>query len=206
MARLKPDETILIHAAGGGVGQAAIMLAQASKAKVFATVGSQDKKAFLMQTYGIPEDQIFYSRDTSFVQRVLEATSNKGVDVVLNALAGEQLRATWRCMAPFGRFVEIGKRDITTNMFLEMAPFERTVTFAGVDLGDLIQHRPETLQEIFVQVMDLMRSGSVKPVSPVHDFAVSDIETAFRSLQSGRLTGKVVLTPRSGDMVMVRLS
>ena len=205
VARLTPGETILIHAAAGGVGQSTIMLAQASKAKVFATVGSEEKKTFLMQTYGIDEDRIFYSRDTSFVQGILEATDSKGVDVVLNSLAGEQLRATWKCMAAFGRFVEIGKRDITTNMYLEMAPFESTVTFAAVDLGDLIELRPATFQEVFVEVMDLMRSGSIKPVSPVHDFAVSDIETAFRSLQSGKLIGKVVITPRPGDMVMVRL-
>ena len=206
VARLKPGETILIHAAAGGVGQSAIMLAQALKAKVFATVGSQEKKTLLIQKYGISEANIFYSRDTSFVKGVLEATDNRGVDVVLNSLAGNQLRATWKCMAPFGRFVEIGKRDITTNMYLEMAPFERTVTFVGVDLGDLIQLRPETLQEVFVEVMDLFATGSVKPVSPVHDFAVSDIEQAFRSLQSGKLAGKVVITPRSDDMVMVRLS
>ncbi len=205
VARLKPGETILIHAAAGGVGQSAVMLAQAIKAKVFATVGSQKKKTLLMQTYGIPENQIFYSRDTSFGHSILEATNGKGVDVVLNSLAGEQLRATWRCMAPFGRFVEIGKRDITTNMYLEMAPFERTVTFAAVDVGDLIQHRPKDLQNVFVEVMDLVRSGSVKPVSPVHEFAASDIEKAFRSLQSGKLAGKVVIIPRSSDMVMVRL-
>ena len=205
VARLKPGETILIHAAAGGVGQSAIMLAQALKAKVLATVGSKEKKTFLMQEYGIPEDHIFYSRDISFVQGVTEATNKKGVDVVLNSLAGEQLRASWRCMAPFGRFIEIGKRDITTNMYLEMAPFEKTVTFAGVDLGDLIHLRPETLQEVFMEVMDLIAAGCVKPVGPVHNFAVSDIERAFRSLQSGKLTGKVVITPRSGDMVMVRL-
>ena len=204
VARLKPGETILIHAAAGGVGQSAIMLAQAFKAKVLATVGSREKKEFLMQTHGIPEDQIFYSRDNSFVQEIMEATNDKGVDVVLNSLAGEQLRATWKCMAPFGRFIEIGKRDITTNMYLEMAPFESTVTFAAVDLGDLIQLRPETLQRVFVKVMDLMRSGSIKPVSPIHEFAVADVEAAFRSLQSGKLIGKVVITPRSDDMVMVR--
>lgn len=205
VARLKPGETVLIHAAAGGVGQAAIMLAQVSKAKVFATVGSREKKRFLMEKHGIPEDQIFYSRNASFAQGVTEATNGKGVDVVINSLAGEQLRATWKCMAPFGRFVEIGKRDITTNMYLEMAPFERTVTFTAVDLGDLIHLRPEILQEVFMEVMDLMRNGSVNPVSPVHNFALSDIENAFRSLQSGKLTGKVVMTPRSNDMVMVRL-
>lgn len=205
IARLRRGETILIHAAAGGVGQAGLMLAQAFKARVLVTVGSKEKKSFLIQTYGIPEDQIFYSRDASFVQGVMQATNGKGVDVVLNSLAGEQLRATWKCMAPFGRFIEIGKRDITTNMYLEMGPFERTVTFAGVDLGDLIQLRAETLQEVFVEVMELIRSGSVRPVSPVHEFAVSDIETAFRTLQNGKITGKIVIMPRPSDMVMVRL-
>ena len=204
VARLKPGEAILIHAAAGGVGQAAVMLAQATKAKVFATVSSQDKKTLLIQEYGIPEHHIFYSRDTSFVQGILKATEGRGVDVVLNSLAGEQLRATWKCMAPFGRFIEIGKKDITTNMYLEMAPFERTVTFAAVDLGDVIQHRPKTLQKVFLEVMDLVRSGAVKPVTPVHEFTVSNIETAFRSLQSGKLAGKVVITPHATDMIMVR--
>ena len=203
VARLEPDETILIHAAAGGVGQAALMLAQALKAHVFATVGSQEKKEFLMRRFHIPGERIFYSRDTSFARDVLEATNGKGVDVVLNSLAGEQLRATWKCMAPFGRFVEIGKRDITRNMNLEMGPFEHTVTFAGVDLGDLIQHRPQALQGVFIEVIDKIRTGTVEPVSPIHEFAVSDIETAFRSLQSGRLMGKVVIMPLPGDTVMV---
>ena len=203
VARLKPDETILIHAAAGGVGQAALMLAQALKAHVFATVGSQEKKEFLMRRFQIPGQRIFYSRDTSFARDVLKATNSKGVDVVLNSLAGEQLRATWKCMAPFGRFVEIGKRDITRNMNLEMGPFEHTVTFAGVDLGDLIQHRPQALQGVFIEVIDKIRAGTVEPVSPIHEFAVSDIETAFRSLQSGRLMGKVVIMPQPGDTVMV---
>lgn len=159
-----------------------------------------------MQIHGVPEDQIFYSRDTSFAQRVLEATNGKGVDVVPSSLAGEQLRATWKCMAPFGRFVEFGKRDFTTNMYLERGPFERTVTFAAVDLGNLIQHRPMTLQKVFVEVMDLVRSGSVKPVGPIHEFAVSDIETAFRFLQSGKLAGKVVITPHAEHQCTVGLS
>ena len=106
-------------------------------------------------------------------------------------------------MAPFGRFVEIGKRDITRNMNLEMSPFEHTVTFAGVDLGDLIKHRPQALQEVFIEVIEKIRTGAIQPVGPIHEFAVSDIETAFRSLQSGRLMGKVVIMPRSGDTVMV---
>ena len=205
VARLRPNETILIHAAAGGVGQAAIMLAQATKARVLATVGSPEKKDFLMQTYNIPEECIFYSRDTSFAKGVIQATCDKGVDVALNSLAGEQLSATWQCMAPFGRFVEIGKRDITSNTNLEMGRFEQNVSFTAVDLTALVQHKPGLMQEVFKEVMNLFHQKTIAPVSPIHEFAVSDVETAFRSLQSGKLMGKLVIVPMADDAVMVSL-
>jgi len=203
IARLQPSETVLIHAAAGGVGQAAIMLAQATKARILTTVGSLEKKTFLMQTYNIPEECIFYSRDTSFTQGVMGATAGKGVDVALNSLAGEQLRATWECMAPFGRFVEIGKRDITSNLNLEMGRFERNVSFTAVDLTDVVYHRQNILQQLLVEVMDMFDRKIVRPVSPIHGFGVSEVETAFRSLQSGKLMGKLVIVPKEDEMVMV---
>lgn len=202
VAHLRPDETILIHAAAGGVGQAAIMLAQATKARVLATVGSPEKKEFLMQKYNVPEECIFYSRDTSFEKGVMAATSGRGIDVALNSLAGEQLSATWQCMAPFGRFVEIGKRDITGNTNLEMARFEQNVSFTAVDLTLLVQHKPALLQEVFKELMDLFRQNIIAPVSPIHEFSVFEVETAFRSLQSGKLMGKLVIVPREDDTVM----
>lgn len=203
VARLQSNETVLIHAAAGGVGQAAIMLAQARGAKVLATVGSHEKKDFLMSTYGVSADCIFYSRDTSFTQGVMEATNDKGVDVALNSLAGDQLRATWKCMAPFGRFVEIGKRDITSNMNLEMSRFERNVSFSAVDLTDLIHPRPQMLQNVFVHIMDKFKQNKIRPVAPIHEFATSEVEKAFRALGSGKLMGKLVIVPRADDMVMV---
>ena len=203
LAHMQRGETILIHAAAGGVGQAAIIIAQNLGVKVLATVGHVDKKTFLMKTYDIPEDCIFYSRDTSFAQGVLDATNGVGVDVALSSLAGEQLRATWKCMAPFGRFVEIGKRDIMTNMNLQMAPFERSVSFMAFDLGDLIQRRPAQMLQIFSELMDLMRQHKIRPVSPIHEYSVSQAESAFRSLQSGKPMGKVVLIPKINDTVMV---
>ena len=203
VARLRPGETILIHAAAGGVGQAAVMLAQTTKARVLATVGSLEKKDSLMQNYNIPEECIFYSRDTSFAKRVMEATCSRGVDVALNSLAGEQLMATWQCMAPFGRFVEIGKRDITGNTNLEMARFEQNVSFAAVDLTMLVQHRPALLQEVFKEVMDLFRQSIIAPVSPIHEFSMPEVEKAFRSLQNGNLMGKLVIVPGMADTVMV---
>ena len=203
VARLRPNETILIHAAAGGVGQAAIMLAQATRARVLATVGSLEKKEFLMKTYNIPRECIFYSRDTSFTKGVMQATQDKGVDVALNSLAGEQLMATWQCMAPFGRFVEIGKRDITNNTNLEMARFEQNVSFTAVDLTILVHHKPALLQGVFKEVMDMLRRGTIRPVSPIHEFSVSEVEKAFRSLQSGKLMGKLVIVLNSSDTVMV---
>ena len=203
VARLQPDETVLIHAAAGGVGQAAIMLAQAIGAKVLTSVGSKDKKNFLMKTYRIPEDSIFYSRDTSFRQGVMEATNGNGVDVALNSLAGDQLCATWECMAPFGRFVEIGKRDITSNMNLEMSRFEHNVSFTAVDLTDLATLKPKVLQNVFVHVMEKFKQKQIRPVSPMREFATSEAETAFRALGSGKLMGKLVIVPKAGDVVLV---
>lgn len=113
--QLQKDETILIHAAAGGVGQAAIALAQHIGAEIFATVGSQEKKELIMKQYGIPASHIFSSRDTSFAKGIMRSTNNKGVDAVLNSLAGEQLRLSWHCLASFGRFLEIGKADLFAN-------------------------------------------------------------------------------------------
>jgi NADPH:quinone reductase-like Zn-dependent oxidoreductase len=113
-ARLEKGEKILIHAAAGGVGQASIMIAQHIGAEIFATVGSQEKKDHIMKTFGIPADHIFNSRDLSFVQGIRRATNDGGVDVILNSLAGEALRESWSCLAWFGRFIELGKKDIST--------------------------------------------------------------------------------------------
>ena len=117
-ANLKKGETVLIHSAAGGVGQAAIMLSKHIGAEIFATVSSDAKKKLIMDRYGIQEDHIFNSRDDSFVQGIMRMTKKKGVDVVLNSLAGELLRKTWACTAWFGRFVEMGQKDIGKYIIL----------------------------------------------------------------------------------------
>lgn len=112
IAKLQRGESILIHGAAGGVGQAAVILAQHLGAEIFATVSSEAKKKLLMEVYGIAEDHIFNSRDDSFVNGVKRMTKERGVDVVLNSLAGEFLRKSWHCLAWFGRFIEMGQKDI----------------------------------------------------------------------------------------------
>jgi NADPH:quinone reductase-like Zn-dependent oxidoreductase/malonyl CoA-acyl carrier protein transacylase len=202
LARLSEGESVLIHAAAGGVGQAAIILSKMIGAEIFATVGSVVKKLFLMEEYGIPEDHIFYSRDTSFAKAIKRATNGNGVDVVLNSLASDALRETWDSLAHFGRFIEIGKRDITGNTRLEMSRFEHNALFASVDLTVVAAERPKIMKRLLSDVFALMDKGLAKPISPITIFSLGNVESAFRTLQSGKIMGKIVLVPEPGCKVL----
>ncbi|TLD23797.1 hypothetical protein PspLS_06375 [Pyricularia sp. CBS 133598] len=207
VANLRKGESVLIHAAAGGVGQAAVMLAQMVGADVYATVGSAAKRRFLMDTYDVPGDRIFYSRDVSFAAAVRRATGDRGgVDVVLNSLAGDALRETWECVAPFGRFVEIGKRSILANAGLGMAVFDRNATFASVDLTLVAKERPRVMRRLLDDVFRLLSYGAVRPISPITVFRVSNVEAAFRTLQAGKAHGKILVTAAPGDAVKATYS
>ena len=134
VARMSKDDSVLIHAASGGLGQAIINLCQIVGARIFATVGTLEKKRLLMDRFNIPESDIFSGRDNTFAKGVMKMTGGRGVDVIMNSLSGEALRLTWNCIAPFGRFVELGKRDFTINSRLEMRNFEKNVSFTGLDV------------------------------------------------------------------------
>ena len=121
VARLQRGESVLIHAAAGGTGQAAIQVAKHIGAEIYITVGSEEKKKLLMDTYGILEDHIFYSRNTSFAQGIMRMTNNKGVDVVLNSLSGEGLIASWECIAPVSLEKVIGFRVVANHLFSSAA-------------------------------------------------------------------------------------
>ncbi|KAK8129684.1 polyketide synthase PKS2 [Apiospora kogelbergensis] len=203
VARLKKGETVLIHAAAGGVGQAAIQIAHNMGATVFATISSLEKKELLMNEYGIPEEHIFSSRDLSFAAGVMRVTNGKGVDVILNSLAGEALRASFNCIATFGRFVEIGKRDIFANGKLDMFPFSRSVTFAACDLYTITKLDTPTTARILSKVLDMFAKGEVHAAKPQTTYTFGQIEEAFRLLQQGKHIGKVVLTAAADDVVKV---
>ncbi|KAH7305246.1 hypothetical protein B0I35DRAFT_362380 [Stachybotrys elegans] len=203
LARLQPGETILIHSAAGGVGQAAIQLAKHYGANIFVTVGSAAKSKIMQDVYGIPKDHIFNSRDTSFVQGIQRVTSGKGVDVVLNSLSGEMLRQTWNCIAPWGRFVEIGIKDIDDNSALEMRPLKRNASFAFFNLRVMLDDYIEKAGGLFGQVAELVAQGVIKPVHTPTPFPVTDILSAIRMIQSGAHIGKVVITMSPTDMVSV---
>ncbi|EKG15215.1 Beta-ketoacyl synthase [Macrophomina phaseolina MS6] len=203
VARLRAGETCLIHAAAGGVGQAAIQIAQNMGAEVFATVSSPEKRQLLMDEYGVPADHIFSSRDLSFAEGVMRMTNNRGVDVILNSLAGEALRASWDCIATFGRFIEIGKRDIFANGRLDMLPFSRSVMFAACDLYTITKLDTKTTHRILNEIISMWQSGAIRAAKPNTVYSLSQIEEAFRLLQAGKHMGKVVLTAGEKDVVKV---
>lgn len=202
IARLRKGETILIHGAAGGVGQAAIILAQHIGAIPIVTVSTEEKKQLLMRSYGIPEDHLFNSRDTSFAQGIMRLTGSRGVDVVLNSLAGEPLRLTWRCIARFGRFVELGQKDIVGNTGLDMEPFLRNVSFHSVNMLDLLDHDVPATAQVFSEVVQLLKDGIAKPIAPITSFPLSRAEEAFRLMQMGRHVGKIVLEALEDDTVL----
>ncbi|KAK4677801.1 Type I Iterative PKS [Podospora pseudoanserina] len=202
-ARLQRGETVLIHSATGGVGQAAVMLAQRVGAEVFVTVGSEEKRKFVMEHFGIHSDHIFSSRDVSFASGVKEMTGGKGVDVVLNSLAGTLLQASFNCLAPFGRFVEIGKKDFELNNSLGMEAFTRAVSFSSVDAIALGECKPMEANRIMKDIVRMVAEKEINTVYPISVLPLSDVEKAFRLMQAGKHMGKIVLAVDDETMVPV---
>ncbi len=193
IGRLAAGESILIHSGAGGTGQAAIQIAQWCGAEVFTTVGSAAKKRLLTEVYGIPPERILNSRDLSFADEIKLLTNNKGVDVVLNSLAGDALVASWECIAPFGRFLEIGKKDIFSHNKLPMFPFGKNVSYSGVDLTAIMRDRPELVQEALREIIGLFSKKALRVPEQRKLFPISEVEQAFRYLQTGTNAGKVVV-------------
>lgn len=203
VARMQKGETILIHAGAGGTGQAAIQLAQNASLEIFTTVGSNEKKKLLIDRYGLKPSNILYSRDLSFAQGIKRLTSGRGVDIVLNSLAGEGLVASWECIAPYGRFIEIGKKDIYSRGKLPMFPFAANVSFSAIDLAFKPQNRPPVIRRSFENAMILLQEGKMRPAHPLNIFGLAEIEKAFRYLQSGKHSGKIVIDYDLEDKVPV---
>ena len=201
IAHMEEGESILIHSAAGSTGQAAIQMCQALGVEVFATVGSKEKKQFLMDQYSIPSDHIFNSRNTEFVKGIKRRTNNRGVDAVLNSLAGESLAASWECIAPYGRFIEIGKADILSNTKLSMAKFEKNVSFTAFDGMLLARDRPAVVTKATEHVLKLISKRKLHTARPLLVHPISQVTEAFRAMQDGKIIGRTVLSLSDDDVV-----
>ncbi|EQB57536.1 beta-ketoacyl synthase domain-containing protein [Colletotrichum gloeosporioides Cg-14] len=193
MADVKAGKTVLIHSAAGGVGISSMQLAQYAGAEVFATVGSPDKREFIKSTFGLEDDHIFNSRDTSFGDQILAATGGRGVDIILNSLTGDMLDESFRVLADGGIMVEIGKKDILDRNSLAMEPFDRNISLRAVDMSH--QRAPDDLiARLMTKLFELLEGRHVKPINPIHIFSFTDVANAVRYLRAGKHIGKVVIS------------
>ena len=194
LARLAPGERILIHGAAGGVGIAAIRLAQHLGAEIYATAGSDEKRQFVRQ---LGVDHVLDSRSLEFADRILELTDGEGVDVVLNSLAGEAIRQNLRILRPFGRFLELGKRDFYDDTRIGLRPFRNNIAYFGIDADQLMSAAPELTGHLFRELMQLFADGALKPL-PYRAFPAGEVVEAFRYMQQSKQIGKVVVSFRDG--------
>lgn len=189
VARMKAGETILVHAGAGGVGMAAIQIAHHLGAEVIASAGNVTKRS-LLKTLGVKH--VIDSRRGDFTETVLELTNGRGVDVVLNALAAEAIPMGLACLAEFGRFLEIGKRDIYQNSRLPLWSLRRNASFHVVAMDAIFAGNAAQTRELLTEITDLVERRALTPL-PYRSFPASGIDAAFRLMAGGKHTGKVVV-------------
>ena len=201
VAGVRSGERVLIHSGTGGTGLAAIAVARRLGASVLATAGTPEKRARLREL-GIAT--VMDSRTLDFAAETLEATGGEGVDVVLNSLAGPAIRAGLSTLRPFGRFVELGVRDILADRALGLAPMRHNITFSTVDLIELQNRRPGVFATVLREVLAGLADGSLPPL-PVRSYPLTAATEAFRTMAAAAHQGKLVLTvPGSGTLRAAR--
>lgn len=196
---IRKGDKVLIHSGSGGIGQAAISVALSYGCEVFTTVGTADKKQFLLNKFPkLRADHISNSHDLSFEKDIRRVTRGYGVDVVLNSLAEDKLQASLRLLAAHGRFLEIGKYDLANDTSLGMSLFLRNVTFHGILLDALFEPGNRDMETVTHLLEEGVKNGSIQPLETTV-FDKSNIEEAFRYMSSGKHKGKILLKMREEE-------
>ena len=198
LGRMSRGERVLIHAATGGVGLAAVQLAKRAGAEIFATAGNEEKRDFL-RSLGVRH--VMDSRSLNFVSEVLRMTNGEGVDIVLNSLSGEAIPKSLSLLRPFGRFLEIGKRDIYQNANLNLGLLRNSLSFTAIDISQRWRLQPALIGSLVREVFEAMGDESLRPL-PVRLFPPRAIEEAFRFMAQAKHMGKVVVSMREKDALI----
>ncbi len=200
LAKLAAGEHVLIHGGAGGVGLAAIQYAKHRGAIVIATSGSAVKRAFLRLAGA---DHVLDSRDLGFADVVRALTHGAGVDVVLNSLSGEAMEQSLAVLKPFGRFLELGKRDFYLNRRIHLRPLRQNISYFAIDVDQLPIQRPDLARSLLSEVSTALREGAIRPLAH-RTFGFAAIGDAFRLMQASGHIGKLVLVPQSNAGVRLR--
>jgi thioester reductase-like protein len=200
IGRMEKDEKVLVNAATGGVGLAAIQLSQSAGAELFATAGTSEKRS-LLEFLGV--EHIMNSRTLVFADEVMEKTKHRGVDLILNSLSGEAIGKGMSILADYGRFLEIGKRDIYGNTPLGLRAFRKNVSFAAIDLDRGLREKPDLCSKMFRQIVTDAESKQIAAL-PHRVFPVTQLVDAFRYMAKAKHIGKVVLEMKGYNVRPVR--
>jgi NADPH:quinone reductase-like Zn-dependent oxidoreductase/NAD(P)-dependent dehydrogenase (short-subunit alcohol dehydrogenase family)/acyl carrier protein len=190
LGRLQKGERVLIHAATGGVGLAAIQVAQHIGAEIFATAGSKAKRDMLREM-GI--EHVYDSRTSDFADRIMRDTSGEGIDVVLNSLTGDAMLESLHLLRSFGRFIEIGKKDVYADSKIGLKAFSKGLSYFMVDFEKMIFEKPAYVGELLEEMLPYFEKGIYQPLSK-KTFPVAQAREAFAYMSSGQHTGKIVIS------------
>ena len=199
LGRLAEGERVLIHAAAGGVGQAAVRIARRAGAEIFATAGSPEKRKFL-RSLGV--QHVMDSRSLDFADEVMELTDGEGVDVVLNSLAGEFIPKSLSTLRTGGRFLEIGKVDFLQHTRLDLWLLKNNISFFAIDLSEHLLKRPDLSRAILREALQFFEEGSLEPL-PFKTFPISQAVDAFRYMAQAKHIGKVVVSLEEDEVPVV---
>lgn len=198
LGRLSRGDRVLIHAAAGGVGMAAVQIAQWVGAEIFATAGNPEKREFL-HSKGI--DHVMDSRSVAFADQVIQLTNGKGVDVVLNSLAGEFMTKSLDVLAPYGRFLEIGKRDILNNSQLGLRVFEKCLSFFAIN----VDRNLPNFNDLWREVVQHFQEGNFNPL-PHRVFPISSLAGAFKYMARAKHIGKIVVSMQDRESLKIQVA
>ncbi len=190
LGKISAGDRLFIHSASGGVGLAAIQLAQKAGAEIFATAGSPEKREFL-KSLGV--QHVMNSRSLDFAAEVMDITQGRGVDLVLNSLAGEYIPKSLSILASKGRFLEIGKAEIWDES--RVAQVKSDVSYFAIALDDLSRDNPALIQAMLRDLMAEFASGSLKPL-PGRVFPIAEVVSAFRFMAQAKHIGKIVVSQK----------
>ena len=189
VARLQPGERVLIHSATGGVGMASIQIARWLGAEIYATAGSDEKRE-LLRSMGI--DHPMDSRSTAFAGQIMDLTKGQGVDVILNTLSGDAVTKGLEILRPFGRFIQVDKKDIAANAPLALGSFKNGLSFTSIDLGLFVKDLPK-MKALMEEIAGHLSLEHFRPVSHT-SFPITRIGEALNYISRAKHVGKIVIT------------
>ena len=190
LGRLQKGERVLIHSATGGVGLSSIQIAHAIGAEVYATAGTEEKRE-LLKSLGVK--YVYNSRDLEFAEAIRKDTNGEGIDMVLNSLTGEAMIRSMNLLRSFGRFLEIGKKDVYENSEIGLAVFNKAISYSMIDLEKMVFETPKVLGELMSEVLEGFKSGIYQPL-PKKVYGVGKVKEAFEFMSRAQHIGKIIIS------------